>query len=659
MLFTPFLFEKIALVGGLLHTMVPGAAPFAGTLLIDRGQIEAIGVGIEVPAGAKKIDITGKHVIPGLIEGMANFDADHDRLYLSRGVTLVRETGADLTQMLAERELYARERNPGPSLFIAGAVLDGSPPATYNAVVMMSAVEANEKASRLVHPEAGSGIDYFSYYVGLPKESWQSVLTLAHGDAPPWQVWGMLPRGVTLDQALKAGQDGIFHIDFLLPSGKRWSDLSDADIEDIARRVGESRTAITPTLALYASLLRPPPERAQEALQYLGPVQAAQWLLVASKRGQELKAQPERLAQGLADLKQRVALLRALHAHHVALVPGSDCGLAPWLVPGESLLDELSLWAGMAGMGASEVLHLATHASALRIGAGKDHGSLEAGKWADLVVTTQDPEQDIRALHDPDYVAIRGRVFDANDLSELRRGLAARQQELQALACKPLELPPPTQPAGEPLLSGLVETRYQGQRVSGESFAVARMSDGSMVYAGRALTFGTATTADTLCELRERILDGRLIELDMSVTHGPRVFTLKGTLAGGTLNIERFLNGVQQDMPRIRESVAFLDAGSVLTDLILGQSVKPGSFKALWMDDYQIAVSDKWQLAVDPSNGQHLLNSPIGSRVVEFATDGAPKSSTRESGRGTLVRTLIEDKPVGAGLPVPKKENPK
>jgi hypothetical protein len=119
------------------------------------------------------------------------------------------------------------------------------------------------------------------------------------------------------------------------------------------------------------------------------------------------------------------------------------------------------------------------------------------------------------------------------------------------------------------------------------------------------------------------------------------------------------LNGVAQGMPRVRESVAFLECGSVVTDLILGQCVKPGTFSALWMDDFQVNVSDQWALAVDPSNGQHLLRGPSGDRVVSFAADGAPQSSTREAGRVEVVRTLLEHKPAGSGIPVPKKQNPK
>lgn len=676
MLPTLILFQKVALVGGLVHSMVPGAKPEVATILIDHGQIEAIGPDVKVPADAKTIPIQGKHVIPGLVDGMVNFDADHDRLYISCGVTLVREIGAELSQMLAERDSQARDRNPGPALWIAGAILDGAQPATLSAVVMGTREEAVDKASRLIHPPAGEPTDYFSFYKGISKDAWSAVIELAHKEPTPVQVWGTLPVGATFEDALKAGQDGIFYLDSLLPAGKTWKDVTEAELEAIAKRAGESKIAVTPTIGLYASRLLPPPTDRPE-LKYLGPIQVAQWLADDKQRHALFDGKPELVAEGLAQLKKQLGLVKALHEHKVTLVPGSGCGMAPWVFPGEALLDELSLWTGKSvGMSQSEALMLATRGAATRIGALRKRGTLEKDKSADLVVTSDDPEQSLATLRTPDYVVVRGRVLSAHDIKVLldgekdNPGLKQRQQQLQALAFNKLELPAPKQPAGEVVLSGLVETRYQGQRISGERFVVARLSDGSLNYAGRMLTFGSATTSDTDCESLQRIQDGRLVELSVTVTSGnfdfalgaiknpSRVILVKGTLAGGTLNIERFVNGVFNDMPRIRENAAFLEYGSVLTDLILGQSVKPGQFTALFLQDFEFASSEKWEMHVDPSSGEHLLRGPIGDRVVSFEIDGAPKLSVRRGGRSELVRTLLEHTPVKNGLPVPPKQNP-
>jgi imidazolonepropionase-like amidohydrolase len=59
--------QTIAIVGGTVHP-VSGPPIQNGTVIITNGRITAVGAGIAVPAGALRIDATGKWVTPGLIE---------------------------------------------------------------------------------------------------------------------------------------------------------------------------------------------------------------------------------------------------------------------------------------------------------------------------------------------------------------------------------------------------------------------------------------------------------------------------------------------------------------------------------------------------------------------------------------------------------------
>ena len=63
--------KPIALTGGTVHP-ASGAPIDGGTVVFDKGKITAIGKDVKLPAGAVKVDVTGKHVYPGL------FDADTD-----------------------------------------------------------------------------------------------------------------------------------------------------------------------------------------------------------------------------------------------------------------------------------------------------------------------------------------------------------------------------------------------------------------------------------------------------------------------------------------------------------------------------------------------------------------------------------------------------
>lgn len=58
--------HPIALVGGTIHP-VSGPEIRNGTILFDKGKIVAIGANPDLPAGTERIDVTGKHVYPGLV----------------------------------------------------------------------------------------------------------------------------------------------------------------------------------------------------------------------------------------------------------------------------------------------------------------------------------------------------------------------------------------------------------------------------------------------------------------------------------------------------------------------------------------------------------------------------------------------------------------
>ena len=58
--------ETVAIVGGTIHP-VSGPRIENGTIIMTNGVITALGAGIAVPAGARRIDATGKWITPGLI----------------------------------------------------------------------------------------------------------------------------------------------------------------------------------------------------------------------------------------------------------------------------------------------------------------------------------------------------------------------------------------------------------------------------------------------------------------------------------------------------------------------------------------------------------------------------------------------------------------
>ena len=64
--------QPIALKGGRIITITDGVIS-NGTILIDQGKIKAVGKNIKIPKNADVVDISGKVVMPGLIDAMTYY----------------------------------------------------------------------------------------------------------------------------------------------------------------------------------------------------------------------------------------------------------------------------------------------------------------------------------------------------------------------------------------------------------------------------------------------------------------------------------------------------------------------------------------------------------------------------------------------------------
>ena len=67
----PLAAQTIAITGGTIYP-VSGPRIANGTVVIQNGRITAVGANVAVPAGAIRVDATGKWITPGLIHANAN-----------------------------------------------------------------------------------------------------------------------------------------------------------------------------------------------------------------------------------------------------------------------------------------------------------------------------------------------------------------------------------------------------------------------------------------------------------------------------------------------------------------------------------------------------------------------------------------------------------
>src|SRR5437868_1456778 len=77
--------RPLALVGGLIRTQTD-AGDFVGTIVVRDGKIPALGPNVAAPPDARRIDVAGHVITPGLIDA-------HGSLRLN--ATAARESGRD------------------------------------------------------------------------------------------------------------------------------------------------------------------------------------------------------------------------------------------------------------------------------------------------------------------------------------------------------------------------------------------------------------------------------------------------------------------------------------------------------------------------------------------------------------------------------------
>ncbi|GGW39598.1 amidohydrolase family protein [Streptomyces griseoloalbus] len=100
-----------------------------------------------------------------------------------------------------------------------------------------------------------------------------------------------------------------------------------------------------------------------------------------------------------AEIDNTLRILPLMVEMGIPVVAGDDFGFA-W-TPHGTYAEELELYVTMAGIPAATVLTWATANGARLAGRGGDAGTVEAGRLADLVITGDDPAEDITVLSRP------------------------------------------------------------------------------------------------------------------------------------------------------------------------------------------------------------------------------------------------------------------
>ena len=639
------LLQAVVLQGGTVHTMVPGEEPRVAAVLVEEGRITRIAPEVEVPEGATVVDASGQHIVPGLIDGMVHHDLQHDPLYLLGGVTLARDMGNDMGRIFLAAQQNVRDSMPGPDLFICGPIFDGVPPATTEAAVVQSAVDVDDKLLRLVE----RGAQFISFHLGISKPAWARLVEKTHESG--LQAWGPVPRGVGLEEALEAGQDGICYLEFL--RGEDGAILAGEALDRVVEALAESGTAVTPLLRVYGYRGEDPGED-PPVLAYLAPYYADWWLADLQQR-RKLMEDPAYLERGKAEYERLENALRKLHAAGVPLVPGSAAP-NPWMLPGESLHDTLDAYVH-AGIEPIEALRCATATAARSMGLAEERGTVRTGRVADLILTEVDPRESLEGLRHPKGLVVRGAWLDETYLTELRATLLELQQEARVQAALPLEVPRPELPDGSVVLEGRVESEAFGRVVAAEEYWVVRCFDGLTAWCSRMVTPASIGVAPSSQTLIQRFDGNKFSGFELDVESGDFKFRVEGLMLGGQLRIKRWLNDFYLDTNSTPARPDFVDSGLALPAMLLAHYRGDGVSQVIYFESTEPALST-WESQLG-ENGVYAVRTATGPLVAVVAENGAFDKLARTEGNSAARYASVRSSSFGGpGMP-PKLKPPK
>lgn len=394
----------IAFVGG---TIIDGtdAEPLPDSVLVvTDGRVRSVGprAAVSIPEGADVIDVSGKYLMPGMINAHGHvgatvgLDANGEYstenlmrqlgLYARYGITTVNSLGGDEAAGFALRNEQYRSSLQRARLYVAGSVIAG----------------ADEQAIRdEVNRNADMGANFIKTRIDdnlgatqkMSRPLFDALVEQAHMRRLPVAV-----HLFYLDDAkymLEVGADLIAHSIRDLP----------VDREFIAT-VAEQGVCYIPTLTREVStfVYEDVPEFFSDPyfLKEADPQVLAQ--LQTPERMSRMAN--SRAAQAYkAGLEVALANVGALHAADIPIAMGTDTG-PPARFQGYFEHMELQLMAD-AGMSPLDVIRSATGVAADCIGM-SDIGTLEPGRWADFSILNANPAIDIANTKTIETVYIAG-----------------------------------------------------------------------------------------------------------------------------------------------------------------------------------------------------------------------------------------------------------
>lgn len=401
---------KIALTGARIVTMKGDEVIEGGTVIVDGNRIAAVGKDIAIPADAKRIDASGKTIVPGFIDAHWHGAMNDSGLIpqtswvnlasLAFGVTTLHDPSNLSSAIFTQSEMQRAGIVTGPRIYSTGTILYGAK------TPFSSTINGLDDALTHLNRQKAEGAISVKSYQQPRRDQRQQVLEAA-------RQTGMMvvPEGGSLFQLnMSMIVDGHTTVEHSLPLAEVW--------DDVRQLWSQNAVGYTPTLNVgYGGLdgehywyARTDVWKHPLLSRYV-PKSVLEPRSVRRVTAPEEDFNIVRVARTATQLS-RAGVNTSIGAH------GQREGLgAHW---------EMWMFV-MGGMTPHEALRAATINPARNFGFDKDLGSLEPGKLADLVVIDGNPLADIRQSDRIAQVMQNGRLYDAQTMNQVAPVAKARK----------------------------------------------------------------------------------------------------------------------------------------------------------------------------------------------------------------------------------------
>ncbi|TVP54504.1 MAG: amidohydrolase family protein [Gemmatimonadales bacterium] len=377
---------------------------------VEEGRIAEVGSEVAIPAGAREIDLSDWTVLPGMIDMHTHITSDpadgfgesrfrqfpgtaaligakNARATLLAGFTTVRNAGAGEFADIALRDAIYAGMIPGPRIYTAGKSLGitgghcdqtGFRPDLFPETGVEDGIfNGTDEVAAAVRYQIKYGADLIKTCATAGVLS--AGTEIGPAQPTPAELETMVEIAGMLDRRVMAHAHGIVGIRNAVRAGVASIDHGAELDDEILAEMRERGTYLVPTMMAFEYVYR----AAEEGT-------LAPWSAIKAREITPVARESHR---------------RAI-ASGVPIAFGTDAGV---FAHGTNA-DEFRLLVE-AGMTPARALLSATRNAADLLGRLDDLGTIEEGKWADIVAVRGNPLDDVELLKDVGFVMRDGVVY--------------------------------------------------------------------------------------------------------------------------------------------------------------------------------------------------------------------------------------------------------